>query len=194
MIAAVRPVRYTREEYRSFERASNMKHEFLDGVIYAMAGGSPEHAAIAGNVIFTLSAALRDRPCRVYSSDLRLHVLDTGLETYPDASVICGRVEVDPEDKHAATNPLLVVEVTSPSTEAYDRGEKLRHYQRITSLREAVLVSHRESLVEVFRKENDGSWTRHQAGPGRSLRLESIGCDLAVDEVYRDPTREPPAA
>jgi Uma2 family endonuclease len=186
MVASHR-ARYTRSEYIAFERGSNVKHEYLDGVIYAMAGGSREHALLAANVIALLGAALRGRPCAVHSSDLRIRVADTGLETYPDASVVCGRVEADPEDAHAILNPTVLVEVTSPSTEAYDRSEKLEHYKRIASLREVVLVSHRERLVEVMRREEDGSWSRHEARQGGAAKLESIACELEVDEVYRDP-------
>jgi Uma2 family endonuclease len=191
MVAATRSVRYTRAEYRSFERSSNVRHEFVDGIIYAMAGGTPEHAAIAVNVSTLLAIALREKPCRVHSSDLRVHVLDTGLETYPDVTVVCGKVELDPDDKNAVMNPVLLVEVTSPSTDDYDRGEKLTNYKRIPSLREVVIVSHREKLVEVFRREADGAWSRHEATPGRSLAVESVGCELAVDEVYRDPLQTP---
>jgi Uma2 family endonuclease len=183
---AVRPVRSTREEFVSLERASNVKHEFLDGVIYAMAGGSPEHAAIAMNVGVLLSVALRGRPCRVYSSDLRVRVLETGLETYPDVTVVCGREELDPGDPHVITNPVVLVEVLSPSTETYDRGEKLRHYKQIPSLREVVLVDHREQLVEVHRREDDGTFTRHEAGPHACAKLVSLACDLSVDDVYRN--------
>lgn len=139
------------------------------------------------NVSTALSIALRDRPCVVYSSDLRIRVLDTGLGAYPDVSVVCGHVETDPDDKQTVTNPLLLVEVTSPSTDAYDRGEKLDHYKRIPSLREVVFVSHRETLVEVIRREEDGSWSRHEARPGRALKLASLGCELSVDDVYRNP-------
>jgi Uma2 family endonuclease len=114
-------------------------------------------------------------------------VVDTGLETYPDASVICGSAEIDPDDDHVVLNPVLLVEVTSPSTEDYDRGEKLDHYKRIPSLHEVVFVSHRERLVEVLRRETDGSWSRHEARPGRAMSLMSLGCELPVDEVYRDP-------
>ena len=186
MAAPARPVRHTRAEYAAFERSSNVKHEFLDGVIYAMAGGTPEHAAVAMNVGALLNVALRTKPCRVYSSDLRIRVKDTGLETYPDVSVVCGGAERDPADDLAVTNPVVLVEVLSPSTEAYDRGEKLRHYRAIASLREVVLVDHREKLVEVHRREDDGSWTRHEAGPGGVVNLLSLGCELSVDEVYRD--------
>jgi Uma2 family endonuclease len=186
MAATPRP-RYTRAEYIAFERGSNVRHEYLDGVIYAMAGGTREHAQIAVNITTLLSTALRGRPCGVSSSDLRVRVGDTGLDTYPDASVVCGRAEFDPEDRHALLNPLLLVEVTSPSTEAYDRGEKLESYKRIPSVREVVLVSHREALVEVVRRESDGTWTRHEGRRGELVKLESLGCAMAVDEVYLDP-------
>lgn len=186
MASPARLVRHTRAEYDAFERSSNVKHEFLDGVIYAMAGGSPEHAAVAMNVGTLLNVALRARPCRVYSSDLRIRVLDTGLETYPDGTVVCGSAERHPADDLAVTNPVLLVEVLSPSTEAYDRGEKLRHYRAIASLREVVLVDHRQKLVDVHRREEDGSWTRHEAGSGGAVRLRSLDSELVVDEVYRD--------
>ena len=187
MVSAAHRARYTRAEYVALERSSNVRHEYFDGAIYAMAGGSPEHAAIAVNVSTLLHVGLRARPCRVHSSDLRVRVTDTGLETYPDVTVICGRAEVDPEDPNAVHNPIVVVEVTSPSTEEYDRGDKVDHYKRVTSLREIVLVSHRERLVEVLRREDDGTWSRHEARVGETIRLVSIACDLPVAEVYRDP-------
>jgi Uma2 family endonuclease len=180
-------VHYTRAEYIGLERASNVKHEYLDGVIYAMAGGSPEHAAIAVNVSTLLSVGLRGRRCRVHSSDLRIRVQDTGLETYPDVSVVCGTAEVDAEDRNVITNPVVVVEVTSRSTEEYDRGEKLEHYKRISSLQEVLFVDHREKVLEVVRREQDGTWTRHTARVGSSIELVSLGCELSVEDVYRDP-------
>ena len=182
---------YAYRDYLSVEEGSQVRHEFLDGEIYAMAGGSPEHAALAMNVGSALVVQLRDRPCRVMSSDLRVRVLATGLATYPDVTVVCGPLQRDPEDRVAAVNPIVVVEVLSDSTEEYDRGDKLDHYRRIPSLRECLLVSHRRRLLEVERRESDGSWTRHQAGPGERLRLESIGCDLDVDDLYRGGLDEP---
>jgi len=186
-MVATHHARYTRAEYVAFERASNAKHEYLDGAIYAMAGGTREHALVAANVIAALNAALRGKPCAVHSSDLRVRVVETGLETYPDASVVCGHAELDADDPHAVLNPTLVVEVTSPSTEAYDRGDRVEHYKRIGALREIVLVSHREKLVEVLRREDDGSWSRHEARAGGRVQLGAIGCELGVDGVYRDP-------
>src|SRR5258708_25106143 len=166
MAQALHRVHYTRAEYISFERSSNVKHEYLDGVIYAMAGGTPDHAAIAANVIAALGLALGERPLRVFTSDLRVRVAETGLETYPDVTVVALPMEVDATDRNVVTNPLLLVEVTSPSTEEYDRGEKLGHYQRIPSLREIVGVAHGERLVDVVRRGADHSWTTESAGVG----------------------------
>mgnify|MGYP003827017317 CR=1 FL=1 len=127
--SVVRLHRYTYREYLALEDGANVRHEFLDGEIYAMAGGTPEHASICVNVSTALNVQLRGRGCRVHSSDLRIRVLPTGLVTYPDVTVVCAHAELDPEHRHTITNPQLVVEVLSPSTAAYDRGEKLAHYK-----------------------------------------------------------------
>lgn len=185
MVAPVRLHRYTYSEYLSLEDGSNVRHEFLDGEIYAMAGGTPEHAAVCMNVGTSLNNQLRGKGCRVHSSDLRIRVLETGLATYPDVTVVCARAEIDPENKLTIINPKVLVEVLSPSTAAYDRGEKLTHYQRIPSLREVVLVAHDERLIEVWRRDEIGTWTRTEARSG-SILLESIGCSLEVADVYRD--------
>jgi Uma2 family endonuclease len=114
-------------------------------------------------------------------------VVATGLDTYPDVSVVCGAEERDVEDRFALTNPVVLVEVLSPSTEAYDRGEKADHYRMIATLREIVLVSHREPLIEVIRRGEDGQWTDHAFVAGQAAELRSIGCTLEVDEIYSDP-------
>jgi Uma2 family endonuclease len=154
-----------------------------------MAGGSPEPAAIIGNVTTLLNVQLRGQRCRVHSAELRVRVKATGLGTYPDVTVVCGRFERDPDDRtgHTAINPRVIVEVLSPSTEDYDRGEKLSHYQLIPSLEEVVLVAHDRDEIEVVRREPSGTWSRHVVRAGQSARLTSIACDLAVAEVYRDP-------
>jgi Uma2 family endonuclease len=177
---------YTYQDYLRLEADANVKHEFLAGEIYAMAGGTPEHAAIAMNVGTLLNLQLRGRPCRVFSSDLRVRVLETGLATYPDVSVVCGRLERDPEDANTVTNPTLLVEITSPSSEEHDRGPKLAHYQQIPALREIVVVSHRQRRVEVHHRDDSGTWSIRALGPGEVAALASIGCELPVDEVYRD--------
>ena len=181
--------RFSFDEYLLLEEIAEVKHEFLDGEVWAMAGGSPEHAAIICNVSTLLNVQLRGQRCRVYTIELRVRVKASGLGTYPDVTVVCGRLERDPDDRtgHTAINPRVLVEVLSPSTEEYDRGEKLSHYQAIPSLDEVVLVAHDRHEIEVVRREANGTWSRHIAGPGQTARLTSLACDLAVTEVYRDP-------
>jgi Uma2 family endonuclease len=171
------------EEYLRLEEYSNVKHEYLDGVMYAMSGGSPRHAALTSQVIAALVSQLRGRPCAVFTSDLRIRVTATGLATYPDVSVVCGPLETDPADRHAVLNPTLVVEVLSDSTEEYDRTEKLDHYRQIPTLREIALVSQHEPRVEVWRRR-DGDWTHDAYGSGSRAPLTAVGCDLGVDELY----------
>jgi len=139
-VAAIRR-HYTYREYIRLADEANVKLEFVAGELYAMAGGTPEHAALAANVSALLLLQLRGRRCRVHSSDLRVRVRATGLTTYPDVSVVCGEVEVDPEDASTALNPTVLVEILSPSTEDYDRGDRLDHYKQLASLREVVLVA-----------------------------------------------------
>ncbi len=178
--------RYTYHEYLTFERTANVRHEFYGGEIFAMAGGTREHAALAANVTIALGTQLRGKRCQAHSSDLRVRVLATGLATYPDATVVCGLAEFDPEDAMTVVNPTLVVEVTSESTEDYDRREKLENYKRIPALREVVFVSHRERSIEVFTRQQDGSWLRTEARAGQRVPLESVEGELVVDEIYRD--------
>ncbi|WP_438002050.1 Uma2 family endonuclease [Sorangium sp. So ce185] len=182
-----RKIIWTYAEYLDQERASPTKHEFLNGEIFAMAGGTPEHARLCLSVGAELRAHLRGRPCVVYSSDLRVRVQATGLSTYPDVSVVWSRLECDPEDADAALNPIVLIEVLSDSSEAYDRGQKFAHYRCIPSLREYVLVSQHEPRIEVFHRNEDGSWTLREARAGEGAELQAIGCTLSVDDVYRDP-------
>jgi Uma2 family endonuclease len=174
---------YTYGEYLALDEASNVKLEYYAGDIYAMAGGTPEHAALCVQVASSLNVQLEGQPCRVYGSELRIRVLATGLATYPDASVVCGPLERDPDGKNTVLNPTLVVEVLSPSTAAYDSGEKREHYQQIPSLREVVLLAHDQRRIEVYRREADG-WSRHQAGAGESIALDTVPCRLDVEALY----------
>lgn len=178
--------RYTYRQYLDHETSSNVKHEFIDGDIYAMAGGTIEHAVISMNVGVAISSQLRGSPCIVASSDLKVRVLATDLATYPDVTVICGQVQRDSQSGDVALNPTLVVEVSSKSTEDWDRGEKPENYKQIPSLLACVLVSHRRQQVEVVRRGSDGTWTTEIAGPGQSVSLPLPGCMLAVDDVYRN--------
>ncbi len=177
---------YTYAEYLELEASSALKHEWLGGRAYAMSGGTPEHSAMAANVIRTLGNQLAGQPCRVFTSDLRVRVPATGLATHPDVTVVCGQLECDEEDPNAATNPVVVVEVLSPSTERYDREEKFAHFRRLRSLRAYVLVSHEERRIEVFTRNDDGSWTLRETREG-AAKIEPIQVELRVDDVYRNP-------
>src|SRR5688500_2282693 len=180
MVQLAHDVRYPFAEYVRFERTSNVKHEYLGGHIYAMAGGTPEHAALAAAVSGVLFAQLRGKPCRPYSSDLRVRA--GKLVTYPDVSIICGPVIGDPEDANTALNSVVVVEVTSPTTEAYDRGEKLDHYKTVDTIQSIVFVSHAEPRLEVWQRVAAG-WEQAEARAGGEISLP-VGCTLAVDAVY----------
>jgi Uma2 family endonuclease len=131
-----------------------------------------------------IGAGIGQRPCETFSSDAKVRVDETDLSTYPDVTVICGRIERSPVDAEAATNPVVLVEVLSDSSEAYDRGEKFAHYRRLASLQEYVLVSQREPRIEVFRRTAGGRWELSEAGAGGRVQIESLGVELAVDEVY----------
>lgn len=182
-------------EYLEMEEKSDTKHEWLDGVVYDMAGGSLAHARLAMNLGRLLGIQLAGKRCAAFGSDLRVRVVATGLSTYPDVSVICGRPEEASDGQgYAVANPTVLFEVLSDSTEAYDRGEKFAHYRKIPSLREYVLVSQSSPLIEVFRRNDAGQWVLvAEAGAGQSATLESIGVTLSVDAVYEDPLAEPAA-
>jgi Uma2 family endonuclease len=186
MTEPARKLTFTFAEYLKQEKQSQIKHELLDGEIFAMAGGTIEHARLASKIDRLLGNQLQGRPCEAFSSDLRIRVLATGLGTYPDLSIVCGHIETDPEDRDTLVNPIVLVEVLSDSTEAHDRGDKFAHYRRIPSLREYVLVSQHEPRIEVFRRNEGGSWTLYEAGQGQVAKLASIDCQLAVDEVYEN--------
>ena len=156
---------YTYADYLAREAASNVKHEYLEGEIYAMAGGSPARAELSLAVGAALRAQLQDTQCRVFSSDLRVRVSATGLATYPDVTVVCGALERDKDGHDTVLNPKVLVEVSSDSTERYDRGEKFEHYKQIPSLDEYVLLSQKEAHLETWRRE-DGSWRRREARSG----------------------------
>lgn len=178
--------RMTYEEYLAFEEASPERHAFFDGEIYAMAGGSPAHARLQANVTADLRVALRGRPCAAYGPKLRIHFPDDGSSAYADAAVVCGPVIAPPVDRNACTNPTLVCEVLSPSTEGIDRGRKFEAYRGLPSVQEVLLVAQHRPLLEVFRREPDGTWRLRTYGAGERAELASIGVALEVDALYED--------
>jgi Uma2 family endonuclease len=175
--------RYTFADYLRLEDESSTRHEFFDGEIVAMAGGTPEHAALAMAVGRQLGNQLEGRGCRVFSSDLRVKVSETGLVTYPDVTVLCGPSQRDPESQTTVLNPTVVVEITSDSSEHFDRGVKLEHYKTIPSLGAVVVVSHRECRIEVHARGDEG-WTHASATAGASALIPVLGAHLRVDAVY----------
>ena len=185
MAASSPPQRhYTLAEYLDVEEMGLVRHEFLNGEIFAMAGGTPEHAALAAAVVVVLGGKLRGGPCRLYSADLRIRILATGLATYADAAGVCGDAARDPASPTHVTNPSVIVEVLSTSTEEYDRGEKREHYQQIATLREYVLVAQDRRRVEVFVRDATGAWTHHVYGAGEAAALPSMNLTFSTDDLY----------
>lgn len=173
---------YTYEEYVALEEASPTRHEYWQGEIYAMAGGTPDHAALAAALIGALHGALRG-DCRAHSSDLRVYIAETELTTYPDVTVVCGPSERAAKDRFAITNPRVLVEATSPATEDYDRGEKLRQYKTLPSVDTILIVSHRSPRVTVHRREGD-TWHSADVHAGDAIELSCTDEPLDVDALY----------
>lgn len=178
--------RHTYADYVGVEQTSSTKHEFYDGEIYAMAGGTEEHSALAAEVIATLRNGIGERPCRVHTSDLRVYVESVGLATFPDGSVISGPLQQhEPSPRATALNPMVLVEVTSDSSEGYDTGFKLEAYRRIPSLRDYIVVSHRERRVTVHTRGTSGEWTMTVAVRGGAVEVRSLATTLIVDQIHR---------
>lgn len=176
----------TEEEYLAFERAAEEKHEYADGEIFAMSGGTMEHSAVAANIIGELGSALFGRGGRVLTSDMRIKVPETGRYVYPDGSIVCGRPEFTDATRDTLLNPRLIIEVLSDSSEAYDRGDKFAGYRSIPSFDEYMIASQKEPRIELFTRQSDGSWSLRIHGPGDRVTLSSAGVAIEVDRVYAD--------
>jgi Uma2 family endonuclease len=177
--------RLTPEQYLEIERKAEYKSEYFDGEMFAMSGGTGVHSLIASNIIASLNSQLRRKPCRVYTSDLRVLVGPSGLYTYPDVSVVCGEPRLLDSAQDTLLNPVLIVEVFSKSTEAYDRGTKFKRYREIESLRGYLLAASDSLGLDYFTPGPDGRWTLTSLDqPDASLTLEAIGCSLLIADVY----------
>jgi Uma2 family endonuclease len=186
---------YTVEEYLALERESEERHEYLDGQIYAMAGESLAHGDISVNLVRELSSQLRGGPCRVLSKDMKVRSgpfpktrrQTRGLFSYPDVVIVCGEPQLHDEYRDVLLNPQVIIEVLSPSTEAFDRGEKfLRYRTYLESLTDYLVVAQNKPLVEHFTRQPNGQWLIAVAvtDPAGSVALTSIGCRLHLGEVY----------
>jgi Uma2 family endonuclease len=184
MSAAAKP-HLTPEQYLALERQAASKSEYLAGEIFAMAGGSKEYNRISGNVFGLLWMQLRDRPCTVYNSDMKVRV--TGEHyAYPDVTVVCGEEEFEDEETDVLRNPTLIVEVLSPTTEAWDRAGKSEQYRQRQTLQEYVLVAQDRPHLERYARQASGEWLLTEVnGVEAALSLPSIGCELTLSEVYR---------
>jgi Uma2 family endonuclease len=182
MGAAEQIPRISFEEFLRLEELNASKHEWLSGIVYMMAGGTFEHGRLVDNVLVTLRQGLQGRRCRPYSGNFLVRT-PSGLGAYPDIMVFCGEIQGDPADpRRAATNPTVLVEVLSDSTEEYDRGEKFENYKSIPSLEEYVLVHQNEREIEIFSRRH--GWAQTTAGPGESIEIAAIDLRLSVDAIY----------
>jgi len=181
---AAERLKFSEEDYLAFERASEERHEYADGEIFAMSGGTFEHSLIASNISRELGISLLERRCSVHGSDMRIHIPTTKRFLYSDVLVVCGEPVFRDETRDNLCNPAVIVEVLSDSTERYDRGDKFEQYEKIPSFREYVLVSQKKMRIEHFAKQADGTWQRRTAGPGERVVLASIDCHIDVDRAY----------
>ncbi len=173
--------RFSETEYLQQERLTEAKHEYLDGGIRAMSGASARHNMITGNIFAYLRQMLRGTACRPFASDMRLKVNASGLYTYPDILVVCDKPEFTGDQPDTLTNPTVILEVLSKSTEAYDRGKKFAHYRRLPSLRSYLLVSQEELRIERF---TGSEWRLLERGDRASLEIPELSLKLSLDEVY----------
>jgi Uma2 family endonuclease len=175
---------FTPAEYLAWEEQQEFRHEFVDGNIYAMTGGTINHSAIAVNLIATLKNHLRGSGCQVLNSDAKVQTIESNSYCYPDVSVTC-----DARDRHAdrfISHPCLIIEVLSPSTEAYDRGDKFRLYRRSPDLQEYVLVSTHEICLDVYQRNERSRWELMSYGAGDCVELKSINLTFPIAQIYED--------
>lgn len=183
MKSVIPVLRLSEAEYLENEKSSAVRHEYLAGLVYAMAGASATHNIIAGNLFTRLRAHLRGGPCRTFISDMKVKIEAVDTFYYPDVLVAC-----DPSDNadYFRTNPILIIEVSSPTTAVTDRREKLLAYQKILGLREYVLVAQDEISVQVYRRDKNGRWWEETLGPDDTIELESVDLNISVKEAYED--------
>ena len=170
------------QDYLDFEERSEVRHEFHDGMLVAMVGVKTKHAVVNAEVLYALRHHLGAGPCLALSQDFKVYVEATNRFLYPDVVVICD--DLPSPDDHYTNTPKLIVEVLSPATAAYDRGDKFSYYQMLESLEEYVLVDTEHQSIQVFSRKEPDVWRIQQAGPGGEVELESVGLSLSVNQVY----------
>ena len=188
--------RYTLEEYFALERTSEGKYEYWQGEVFAMSGASPAHAQIQVNLITLLRSQLRGRPCRIFPSDIRLKVPSLPPYRYPDLSALCGEPVFETlGGLDVLTNPTLIVEILSPTTEAFDRGDKFTHYKSISSFSEYLLMAQHRPHVGQYVKQSAEVWSYQEYNDlSASLYVHALECRLVLEELYQDVIFVPPAS
>jgi Uma2 family endonuclease len=182
----------TPEEYLELERKAEYKSEYYNGEIFAMSGASRRHNTIAMHLYGLVDQHLRGKKCRAYPSDMRVLVASGGLYTYPDLSATCEEPQFADARTDTLLNPTLLVEILSPSTENYDRGNKAKFYRAMPSLKELLLISQDRFDVDLYRRQDDGTWVLFNAvGLDASVELTSIGCTLHLGELYENVRLDP---
>ncbi len=174
------------EDYLDFERVQTERHEFLDGSVYAMAGESPNHSTICFNLNTIIGLQLRGKRCRGFSPNMKIATNEKGLYSYPDLAIICGTPTFYDQKSDVITNPTVIFEVLSPSTESYDRGEKfLRYTNQIETLQDYILISQDKPSIEHFTKQQNGGWqSTENEGLEAILKIDSIECEIVLAELY----------
>jgi len=188
----VEKLKMTAREYLAAERQNELKHEFFDGEAFAMAGGTRRHSRIGVNVASVLNLRLAGKPCQVFNSDMRLKIEATGLYTYPDVQVACGRLRFEDEQEDTLLNPKIIVEVLSDSSAGWDRGRKFWHYRHLDSLTDYVLVSQDVWQVEHYTRQPDGNWLLETLeGAKATLTLRSIKTQVRLTDLYMNTGLKP---
>ena len=176
---------FTPEEYLDLERQSEIRHEFLDGTVYAMSGESPAHSTICFNLYVAIGLQLRGTSCRGFSPNMKVRAGEADLYAYPDLAVVCGEPAFHDKQNDVLLNPTVIFEVLSRSTQAYDRGEKFERYKSIETLRDYVLVSQDRPRLEHFSLRPDGTWAHAELeGADAALTLDSINCRVTLADIY----------
>lgn len=184
-MSAVPKLYLTPAEYLAFERQSDIKHEYFRGDLFAMSGASRQHVRIAVNATIVLGNQLARRGCDVFNSDMRVKVSPTGLYTYPDLAIVCGRPRFEDKELDTLLNPSVIIEILSKSTEAYDRGEKFAQYRTLETLTDYLLISQTRPHIERFTRQEGGLWLLSESiGLDAVMPIESIQCQLPLAEVY----------
>jgi len=183
--ALAKKLYYSKEEYLEMEAAADYKSEYYQGEIFAMSGGTRKHSLVCVNLIRRISEGIDNRDCQCFESNMKLEIAEADAYVYPDVMVVCGDAEAAENTTDAITNPVLIIEVLSPSTESFDRGLKFEYYKTVPSLKEYVLVSQNKPKIEVFFRQNENLWTYTVVeGLDNNVVLQSLGYEMALKKIY----------